>query len=178
MDDDIWKPQPPSQGQYSTTGLSRVLTISQMTPGSRLCKMPIMIDWKTYNPQVISEFRANGGRIAQFGDLPVIILHTIGSRSGVVREVPLIVVQRDDRMLLFGTNAGSPQHPLWVFNLRANPTIEVEYGTETFTVNVVELGKDEALEILQTQAESTPQLASYLETSTPRVIPVFEINRV
>ncbi|HIG40911.1 MAG: nitroreductase family deazaflavin-dependent oxidoreductase [bacterium] len=138
----------------------------------------VMIDWKSFNPEVIAEFRSNQGKVAQFGDLPVVILHTIGARSGGLREVPLIVVLKDNRMLLFGTNAGSNKHPAWIFNLRANPVITVEFGTERFTANILELAQGEAQQILQTQAESTPQLASYLETSAPRVVPVFSINRV
>ena len=41
-----------------------------------------MIDWKSLNREVIAEFRANGGRVARFGDNPVVILHTIGAQSG------------------------------------------------------------------------------------------------
>ena len=88
-----------------------------------------MFDWSTLNAEVIAEFRANGGRVARFGELPVVILHTIGAKSGRVREVPLIVVVDDDEMLLYGTKAGATTHPDWYFNLRAHPQITVEYAS-------------------------------------------------
>jgi len=137
-----------------------------------------MMDWKTLNPEVIAEFRANAGRVARFGDLPVVILHTIGSKSGRTREVPLIVVLDGRRMLLFATSAGSSKHPDWYFNLRANPCITVEYGLETFTANVLELPEAERSKKVERQARTTPQFAAYLKSAAPRAIPVFSIERI
>jgi deazaflavin-dependent oxidoreductase (nitroreductase family) len=136
-----------------------------------------MIDWKTLNPQVIEEFRSNGGRVAQFGDLPVVILHTIGARSGRVREIPLVVIREGEEMLLFGTAAGASAHPAWYFNLRAQPRIEVELGSERFTAELVELPEAEASKKVETQAASIPQFAAYMESAAPRAIPVFSILR-
>ena len=137
-----------------------------------------MRDWTTFNASVIEEFRANAGHVARFGDLPVVVLHTIGARSGSVREVPLIAVFIDDRMLLFGTAAGAATHPSWYFSLVANPTITVEYGTETFTADVVLLSPAEGERIVLDRAASTPQLADYVAAAAPRAIPVFEILRL
>jgi deazaflavin-dependent oxidoreductase (nitroreductase family) len=134
-------------------------------------------DWDTFNADVVAEFRANGGAVARFGGLPVVIVHTIGARSGNVRDVPLIPVFLDDQMLLFGTAAGSPTHPAWYFNLRAHPRVTVEYGTETFTADVVLLPEADAAGLVSRQAETTPQLAEYVESAAPRSIPVFEITR-
>ena len=61
-----------------------------------------MMDWKLLNRNVIEEFRINSGRVAQFGDLPVVILNTIGAKTGNLLEVPLITVIDDGRMYLFG----------------------------------------------------------------------------
>jgi deazaflavin-dependent oxidoreductase (nitroreductase family) len=134
-------------------------------------------DWDTFNADVIAEFRSNGGEVARFGGLPVVIVHTIGARSGTVREVPLIPVFLDDQMLLFGTAAGSPAHPAWYFNLRAHPRVTVEYGTETYTADVALLPDADADRLVSRQAESAPQLAEYVASASPRVIPVFSINR-
>lgn len=136
------------------------------------------MDWKTFNPQVIEEFRANGGRVARFGDLPVVILHTLGARSGTVREVPLIVVPDGDETLIYATAAGSPKHPGWVANLRAHPRIEVETGAETFIADVLELPEDEARRKVEAQTRTVPQFAEYVKSATPRQIPVFSINRL
>ncbi len=136
-----------------------------------------MFDWSKLNPGVIAEFRANGGKVAQFGDLPVVILHTIGARSGALREVPLIVVPDGDETLIFGTNAGASTQPVWYFNLKANPRITVERGTEKFLANVLELGEADAGRKIREQAETVPQFAQYVASAAPRVIPVFSIAR-
>jgi deazaflavin-dependent oxidoreductase (nitroreductase family) len=137
-----------------------------------------MIDWPSLNAEVIAEFRANEGRVARFGDLPVAILHTVGAKSGQVRETPLIIVRDGDEMLIFGTKAGATTHPDWYFNLRAHPRITVELGTESFTADVLDLPEAEARQKVQAQASSVQAFADYVASAAPRVIPVFSINRV
>lgn len=135
------------------------------------------IDWSKLNKEVIEEFRASGGQVARFGGLPVVILHTIGARSGRVLEVPLIAVVDGDEMLLFGSAAGSPKHPSWYYNLRANPEIDVEYGRERFAARVVQLPEEEARSRVEVQARISEQFAGYLDSAAPRVIPVFSVRR-
>lgn len=137
-----------------------------------------MYDWSALNKEVIAEFRANAGKVARFGDNPVVVLHTVGAKSGSVREVPLIVVLDGDQKLIFGTSAGAAKHPDWYFNLRANPRVTVEYGTERFDAEVLELPEAEARQKRQDQASSVPQFAEYVSTAAPRVIPVFSIHRI
>lgn len=135
-------------------------------------------DWSQLNKEVIEEFRANGGQVARFGELPLVILHTIGARSGRVLEVPLITIVDGDEMLLFGTAAGSQKHPSWYYNLRANLNIDVEYGTERFAASIVQLSEEDARARVEAQARTSEQLAGYLESAAPRVIPVFSIRRI
>jgi deazaflavin-dependent oxidoreductase (nitroreductase family) len=137
-----------------------------------------MLNWKKLNAEVIAEFRANQGKVARFGDLPLVILHTHGATSGQLREVPLLVVNSDDRMLLFGTAAGSPTHPSWVHDLRARPKIEMEMGVDRFEVEIVELPLDEAQRILDAQAVTSEILRGYQKSAAPRQVPVFVIERV
>jgi len=146
------------------------------------CKEKLMdtvMDWKTLNIKVINEFRANEGKVAQFGSLPVVILHTIGARTGRLLEVPLIaILEEDGTMLLFGSNAGSKSHPVWIHNLRANPNITIEFGNEEFQANICELTGSEAKQRLDTQSERTPQFADYVVSAAPRQFAVFSINPV
>jgi deazaflavin-dependent oxidoreductase (nitroreductase family) len=135
------------------------------------------MDWKTLNANVMAEFRENEGKIARFGDLPVVILHTIGAKSGNLLEVPLITIIEDGRMYLYGSNAGSKKHPLWIYNLRAHPSIKVEYGTESFQATVKEFSPEEAARMVQVQAERTQQFADYVTNAAPRLITTFEICR-
>ncbi len=99
-----------------------------------------MNDW---NAQIIAEFRATGGKAAQFGDAPLVILHTIGAKSGEVREIPLVAFVEGDDMYIFASKGGAPTNPDWYHNLKANPEITVEYGTETFTATLTELPEAE-----------------------------------
>ena len=133
-----------------------------------------MSDWNT---RVITEFRANGGKVAQFGDSPLVILHTIGAKSGAVRESPLVALLQPDRMVVFASAAGSPKHPDWYYNLLATPDITVEYQTESFQARVTELPAEEASANLNAQAELMPQFGGYITSAAPRVIPAFSITR-
>lgn len=133
-----------------------------------------MNDW---NAQIISEFRANGGKVEQFGDAPLVILHTIGAKSGQVREIPLVALVEDDGMYVFASKAGATTHPDWYHNLKKTPTITVEYGAESFTANVNELPEAEGQEKLRAQADLMPQFGEYIASAAPRVIPAFSIER-
>ena len=134
---------------------------------------------KAFNQQIIEEFRANGGKVAMFPDYPMIILHTIGRKSGNTMLVPLVLIINDDNdMLIFGSAAGAKDHPAWALNLRANPSINVEVGTEEFAVRVEELEGDELAEKLAEQAGISDVFAGYVTSAAPRTIPVFRLHRV
>jgi len=139
------------------------------------------MDWQRLNRDVIAEFRANGGRVERFGDLPLVILHTVAAESGATREVPLIVVPTRDggeeRLLLFGTAAGSKSDPRWVDDLRQAPRIEVEMGTERFEAEVREVEPSQRLAYVASMNERSDQFAGYLRSAAPREIPVFSIER-
>ncbi len=134
-----------------------------------------MSDWNT---QVIAEFRANGGKVAQFGDAPLVILNTVGARSGAVREIPLVALTEGDSMVVFASAAGSPKHPDWYFNLLANPEIDVEHLSDKFRAKVTELAADEAATKLATMATLMPQFGEYVTKAAPRVIPAFSITKL
>lgn len=131
-----------------------------------------------FNTQVIAEFRANGGKVAVFGDAPLVILHTIGAKSGEVRETPLVALVEDDGMYVFASAAGAPSHPAWYHNLKSNPEIDVEYGTETMRMRVEELPEAEGRAKLDAQAVIMPQFADYVGSAAPRVIPAFSLTRI
>ena len=134
-------------------------------------------EMQAFNEKIIAEFRANEGRVEMFADYPMIILHTIGRKSGNTILVPLVLTYRNDEMLLFASFAGSKEDPLWAHNLRANPKIEVEVGTEKFTVVVEELAPDEAAAERDITAAESEVFAGYVSSAAPRIIPVFRLNR-
>ncbi|MFV0260526.1 MAG: nitroreductase/quinone reductase family protein [Acidimicrobiales bacterium] len=134
-----------------------------------------MNDW---NRQIIEEFRANGGKAAQFGDAPLVILHTIGAKSGQVREVPLVALVEGDDMTVFASKAGAPTNPDWYHNLIANPDIDVEFGTERFAARLDPLPDDQAAAAIGRQADLMPQFGEYVTSAAPRAIPAFSIVRL
>jgi len=133
-----------------------------------------MNDW---NAQIIAEFRANGGNAAQFGDAPLVILHTIGAKSGELRETPLVALVEGDDLYVFASKGGAPTSPDWYHNLKAHPQITVEYGTETFTADVTEMPAADGQAKLLAQADLMPQFGEYITSAAPRVIPAFHIAR-
>ena len=135
------------------------------------------LDMNDFNAQLIEEFRASGGKVAQFPGAPLVILNTIGAKSGAQRDTPLVALVKDDGLYVFASKAGAPTHPDWYHNLKATPEITVEYGTETFAARLDELPEAEGQARLSEQAGIMPQFGEYVTSAAPRVIPVFSITR-
>ena len=135
-----------------------------------------MSDW---NDSVISEFRANQGRVGgYFQGAPMILLHHIGAKSGTVRVSPLVYFSQDDgTMLVVASKGGAPTNPDWYHNLKAHPRFEVEVGTETFTVEADELTTDERAQAWPGIVAERPGFGDY-ERKTTRVMPVFRLSRL
>jgi deazaflavin-dependent oxidoreductase (nitroreductase family) len=137
-----------------------------------------MRDWVAFNQEIIEEFRANDGRVARFGGLPVIIVHTVGARTGALRPTPLIPVFEGDDMFVFGTAAGAPKDPAWCANLRAHPRVSIETAEGEYVADVLPVDVEEAQRMIDERAATTPQLAEYVAAAAPRRIPVFTVTRV
>ena len=93
-----------------------------------------------WNEDIIAEFRANQGKVGdEFEGAPMLLLHTVGARSGLARISPMMYLPDGERMIVIASKWGSPGHPDWYHNLKAHPDITVEVGTETVAVTAVEL---------------------------------------
>lgn len=90
---------------------------------------------RTVNAMMAEEFRANGGKIARFTDREILLLTTVGAKSGLPRLSPLAYVTdgSPERLVVFASHLGSAHHPGWYHNLMANPEVTVEVGNEKFT---------------------------------------------
>ncbi len=135
-------------------------------------------DFNAWNRQVIDEFRANGGKVGgMFEGSPIVILHTVGAKSGAERQNPLVPLIEGDAMYVFASKGGAPDNPDWYYNLRANPAVTVEHLTQTFTAQAVEVADEvERARLYALQASRFPSFADYA-TQTSRRIPVIEIVR-
>jgi len=132
-------------------------------------------DW---NKAIIDEFRANGGRVGgQFTGAPLLILHSVGAKSGRTRVNPLMYQDLGQgRVAIFATKSGAPTNPDWYHNLVANPHARVELGTETFDVTSRVAAAEERQRIWAAQKQRYPNFAEY-ERKTKRRIPVVILER-
>jgi len=101
------------------------------------------------NEAVIAAFRANKGEIPAPYDNPppMLLLHTIGAKSGKEHLVPMRCLQDSDTLYVFASAHGSERNPAWYYNLVAHPDITIEKGTEAIPVHATELHGEERDEI-------------------------------
>ena len=136
-----------------------------------------MAEPNAFNKRIIDEFRANGGKVgAPFAGAPMILITTKGAKTGQLTTTPLVYNTDGDRMTIIASMAGAPKHPAWYHNLIANPKIEVEVGTEKFTVTAREAKGAERDMLYTKQAAKFPAFADY-EKKTTRKIPVMVLTR-
>lgn len=129
------------------------------------------------NRQTIAEFRANLGQVGgNFAGAPLLLLHTVGARSGQPRINPMMYLADSDRYLVFASKAGSDRNPDWYWNLRANPDATIEVSDQTIPVRATELTGAERDENYRLQASRYPGFAAY-QQKTARVIPVIAFTR-
>ena len=130
-----------------------------------------------FNRKIVEEFRANDGVVGgPFQGGALLLLHTVGAKSGQPRLSPLAYLTVDGRTLIVGSYAGGPKAPAWVHNLRANPRAHIEIGTDAYDVDVRELPADERDAVYPKIVELAPVFAEY-QAKTTRTIPVFEFTR-
>jgi deazaflavin-dependent oxidoreductase (nitroreductase family) len=131
-----------------------------------------------YNTKIVKEFRANQGRVGgPWAGTTLILIHHIGAKSGIERVTPLACSpQGDGRFAIVASNGGSPAHPAWYYNLKANPRITVEAGAQTFTVVAEELDDTARAKVWPGLIAWAPSLGEH-ETRTARQIPVFMLTR-
>lgn len=135
-------------------------------------------EFNEWNKKVIEEFRANGGSLGgPFAGAPILLLYTVGRRSGKKFLNPLAYYADGDRYLVFASKGGADVHPDWYLNLIAAPTARIEVGTESFDVQVTELHGEERDRLYAAQAELMPNFAEY-QAKTERVIPVIALSRI
>src|SRR5437763_16015058 len=131
-----------------------------------------------FNDKTIEEFRANEGRVGGLlAGTPMILIHHIGARSGIERVTPLAYTpQGDGRYVVVASNGGSPTHPSWYYNLKANTKIEVEVGTKRFTALAKELDGTARADLWPTLIEAAPSIGEFQAKST-RQIPLLVLTR-
>ncbi len=127
----------------------------------------------------VAEYEASGGQRANTlrdTGLPVVIVTTRGNKTGKVRKMALMRVEHEGEYALVASKGGAPDHPVWYYNLRADPAVMLQDGPEPFAAEVRELDGDERALWWDRAVAAYPPYAEY-QAETSRKIPVFLATR-
>ena len=129
-----------------------------------------------YNTPIIEEFRANNGKVGgQFEHIPLVLVNTVGSKSGEIRTIPLAYLPHDDRVYLAGTGGRNERDPAWVVNLLANPDATYELGGDPIETRATLLEGEERAAAWDHIISLIPGFEDERKKRT-REIPVFALD--
>jgi len=106
---------------------------------------------------------------------PIILLTTRGAKSGLLRKTPLMRVEHDGEYAVVASLGGAPKNPVWYYNIKADPRVELRDGTETKDYLAHEVFGDEKALWWERSVAAWPDYAAY-QTKTSREIPVFVLT--
>jgi deazaflavin-dependent oxidoreductase (nitroreductase family) len=130
-----------------------------------------------FNQSLIAEFRANGGQVGgQFKGATLLLLHTIGAKSGATRTNPLAYTKDGDRLIVIASKGGAPTNPDWYYNVVANSDVTVEVGTEQFKARATVADEQERDRLFAQMVAVMPGFGEY-QRNTTRRIPVVILER-
>lgn len=133
-----------------------------------------MSDW---NNGIIDEFKANDGEVGGiFEGKPLLLLHHRGAKTGKERVSPLMYQDVNGSYAVFASKGGADTNPGWYHNLRANPDVTIEVGTDEIDVRARVAEGDEYYEIWERQKREFPQFAGYEERTSRDRIPVILLD--
>lgn len=130
-------------------------------------------DWvRDQTKQILEQGTTDGVEIM---GRPVVLFTTVGAKSGQKRYVPLMRVEENGKYAMVASKGGDPQHPSWYHNVKANPAVTVQDGTEIREMTAREISGDEREHWWTLAVEAYPPYAEY-QTKTDRQIPVFVVE--
>ncbi len=134
--------------------------------------------WDWVREQVEKYERSGGAEAPHFADtgLPVVIVTSVGVKSGKLRKNPVMRVEHEGRYAVIASLGGSPTNPVWYYNIKANPHIELQDGAERWDMIAREVTGAEKAEWWDRAVAAYPDYAVY-QAATDRVIPVFVAKR-
>jgi F420H(2)-dependent quinone reductase len=128
----------------------------------------------------VHAYEGSGGQQANTlldTDMPIVVITMRGNKTGNVRKIALMRVEHDGEYALVASKGGAPKHPVWYYNLVANPEeVTLQDGAEPFEVRVRKLSGDERSQWWQRAVAAYPPYADY-QKRTSREIPVFLATR-
>jgi len=134
---------------------------------------PSPADWAT---DQVREYEASGGTAnTTMKGKPVVILTSVGRKSGKLRKTPLMRVEHDGDYVVVASKGGAPQHPVWYYNIKADPHVEIQDGPAKSDRVARELSGTERDQWWERAVAAYPDYADY-QTKTDRLIPLFVLE--
>ena len=135
--------------------------------------IPSPSDWVAEQVELYEGSLGTEGLTLRDTGLPVIIVTNRGRKTGAIRKTPLMRAKDGNSYILVASRGGAPKNPLWCYNLRAEPNVEIRDETEVYSMRVREV-KDSAerARLLDIAVAAYPPYQEY-QARTDRVIPVF-----
>ncbi|HXC39016.1 MAG TPA: nitroreductase family deazaflavin-dependent oxidoreductase [Burkholderiales bacterium] len=135
--------------------------------------IPSPVGWVREQVELYERSGGTQGTTLRDTGLPVIIVTNTGNKTGAVRKTPLMRAKDGDNYILVGSQGGAPKNPVWVYNLRANPKVEIRDRTVVQPMKVREVtDATERARLWKLAVEAYPPYAEY-QQKTSRQIPVF-----
>jgi deazaflavin-dependent oxidoreductase (nitroreductase family) len=139
---------------------------------------PARLAWKLGSGAHAGVYRATGGKLfGRMGKSPIMLLNTVGRKTGRKRTSPLLYVMDGEDFVITASKGGAPTHPAWYLNLKANPDATVEVGDREVRVRAEEVDSEEKVRLWQKMIEMYPTYDDY-KTKTEREIPLLVLRLV
>jgi deazaflavin-dependent oxidoreductase (nitroreductase family) len=132
-------------------------------------------DWSREQADKIAE--SGGTEGTDMKGMPVILLTTVGAKSGKLRKTPLMRVEHNGQYAIVASLGGAPKNPVWYYNVAKNPRVELQDGTVTHDYDAREVFGDEKTVWWERAVAAYPDYADY-QQKTERQIPVFVLTPV
>ena len=136
---------------------------------------PSTSDWAREQAELIESSGGTEGTTLR--GMPVILLTTLGAKSGKLRKTALMRVEHDGEYAVVASLGGAPKHPVWYFNITKNPLVELQDGPVRKDYTTRELEGEERDTWWERAVAAFPDYADY-QAKTERVIPVFLLTPV
>ena len=135
---------------------------------------PGTLDWARKHAE---EYEATDGAAGEMRGMRVVLLTTVGAKTGKLRKAALMRVEHDGEYAVVGSLGGAPKNPEWVHNLRKNPHVELQDGPDKHDYQARETASEERDLWWDRAVKAFPDYAGY-QRKTDRVIPVFVLTRL
>lgn len=136
---------------------------------------PSTSDWARENAEQYME--SGGTEGTQLKGKPVILVTTIGAKSGKIRKTPLMRVEHNGEYAVVASLGGAPKNPVWYYNIKKTPRVELQDGPTTRDYDAREVFDDEKATWWERAVDAWPDYADY-QKKTDRQIPLFVLTPV